>query len=97
MLTLERVGSSIAALSLLRKFRPNFIKVDGSFTRNINKLEDNQFFVRSLVNIAHGLNIHVIAELVEEDDELLTLKGLFVDCVQGYLICQPCKWKSEEE
>ena len=97
MLTLERVGSSIAAFSLLRKLRPNFIKVDGSFTRNISKLEDNQFFVRSLVNIAHGLNIHVIAELVEEDDELLTLKGLFVDCVQGYLICQPCKWKNEKE
>ena len=94
MLTLERVGSSIAAFSHLRKLRPNFIKLDGSFTRNIHKLEDNQFFVRSLVNIAHGLNILVIAELVEEDVEAQTLQSLFVDCVQGYVICEPTKWIS---
>jgi len=94
MLTLERVGSSIAAFSHLRKLRPNFIKLDGSFTRNIHKLEDNQFFVRSLVNIAHGLNMLVIAELVEEDVEAQTLQSLFVDCVQGYVICEPTKWIS---
>ncbi len=91
-LTVERVGSSIAAFSHLRKLRPNYIKLDGSFTRNIHKSEDNQFFVRSLVNIAHGLNIQVIAELVEEEIEARTLQELFVDYVQGYLYCQPCSW-----
>ena len=91
-LTLERVGSSIAAFAHLRKLRPNYIKLDGSFTRNIHKLDDNQFFVRSLVNIAHGLNITVIAELVEEEKEAQTLQGLFVDCVQGYVISQPKRW-----
>lgn len=91
-LTVERVGSSIAAFSHLRKLRPNYIKLDGSFTRNIHQSEDNQFFVRSLVNIAHGLNIQVIAELVEEEIEAQTLQELFVDYVQGYLYCQPCSW-----
>ncbi len=91
-LTIERVGSSIAAFSHLRKLRPNYIKLDGSFTRNIHQSEDNQFFVRSLVNIAHGLNILVIAELVEEEIEARTLQELFVDYVQGYLYCQPCSW-----
>lgn len=91
-LTVERVGTSIAAFSHLRKLRPNFIKLDGSFTRNIHKSEDNQFFVRSLVNIAHGLNITVIAELVEDENEAQTLQDLFVDCVQGYAISEPCAW-----
>ena len=95
-LTLERVGSSIAAFSHLRKLRPNYIKLDGSFTRNIHNSEDNQFFVRSLVNIAHGLNITVIAELVEEEIEAQTLQNLFVDCVQGYVICQPSRWIEQE-
>ena len=93
-LTVERVGSSIAAFSHLRKLRPDYIKLDGSFTRNIHKSDDNQFFVRSLVNIAHGLNIMVIAELVEEEIEAQTLQELFVDYVQGYLYCQPCSWPS---
>lgn len=91
-LTIERVGTSIAAFSHLRKLRPDYIKLDGSFTRNIQNSEDNQFFVRSLVNIAHGLNISVIAELVEEEIEARTLQELFVDYVQGYLYCQPCSW-----
>ncbi|NVK57349.1 MAG: EAL domain-containing protein [Alteromonadaceae bacterium] len=91
-LTVERVGTSIAAFSQLRKLRPDFIKLDGSFTRNIHLSDDNQFFVRSLVNIAHGLNIHVIAELVEEEIEAQTLQELFVDHVQGYLYCKPCSW-----
>lgn len=91
-LTVERVGTSIAAFSHLRKLRPDFIKLDGSFTRNIHKSEDNQFFVRSLVNIAHGLNILVIAELVEEEIEAQTLQELFVDHVQGYLYCEPRSW-----
>jgi len=91
-LTVERVGTSIAAFSHLRKLRPDYIKLDGSFTRNIHQSEDNQFFVRSLVNIAHGLNIMVIAELVEEKIEAQTLQDLFVDYVQGYLFCQPRSW-----
>lgn len=91
-LTIERVGSSISAFAHLRKLRPDFIKLDGSFTRNIHNMEDNQFFVRSLVNIAHGLNIIVIAELVEEEIEAQTLQDLFVDCVQGYKVSEPRKW-----
>lgn len=91
-LTIERVGSSIAAFSHLQKLRPHYIKLDGSFTRNIHKTEDNQFFVRSLVNIAHGLNIAVIAELVEDESEANTLKELFVDHQQGYAVCRPCAW-----
>lgn len=90
--TIERLGSSISAFSHLRKLRPDYIKLDGSYTRNIHLSEDNQFFVRSLVNIAHGLNISVIAELVEEEIEAQTLHGLFVDYVQGYLYSQPCSW-----
>ena len=93
-LTIERVGSSIAAFSHLQKLRPHYIKLDGSFTRNIHRTEDNQFFVRSLVNIAHGLNIAVIAELVEDESEANTLQELFVDHQQGYAVCRPCAWHS---
>ncbi len=91
-LTIERVGSSIGAFTLLRKLRPNFIKIDGRFTRHIEDTTDNQFFVQSLVNIAHGLNIQVIAELVESEAEAQTLQSLFVDYFQGYYFGQPQKW-----
>ena len=91
-LTIERLGTSISAFSHLRKLRPDYIKLDGSYTRGIHLSDDNQFFVRSLVNIAHGLNIFVIAELVEEEEEANALKDLFVDYAQGYLYSAPRSW-----
>jgi diguanylate cyclase (GGDEF)-like protein len=88
-ITVERFGAQLAAVTHLRKIRPEFLKIDGRFTRNINKEPDNQLFVQSLVNIAHGLNIKVIAEVVETKEEAQCLQKLFVDYIQGYYICSP--------
>lgn len=91
-LTIERYGSNVTTLTLLQKLRPDFVKIDGRFTRNIETSEDNQFFVRSLVNIAHGLQIQVIAELVESREEADCLRTLFVDYFQGYYLGKPQQW-----
>lgn len=91
-LTLERVGSNLASFSHLKQLRPDHIKLDGSLTRKIEKTEDNQFYVRTLVNIAHGLNIKVIVELVETLEEAQTLHSLYVDFTQGYLQGKPEMW-----
>ena len=88
-ITVERFGAQLAAVTHLRKIKPDFLMIDGRFTRNINNEPDNQLFVQSLVNIAHGLNIKVIAELVETQMEAQCLLGLFVDYIQGYYICPP--------
>jgi EAL domain-containing protein (putative c-di-GMP-specific phosphodiesterase class I) len=88
-ITVERFGAQLAAVTHLRNIRPDFLKVDGRFTHNIDKEPDNQLFVQSLVNIAHGLNIKVIAELVETEEEAQCLQSLFVDYIQGYYICTP--------
>lgn len=91
-LTVEHFGTSSSAFSYLNQLRPDFIKLDGSFIRDINQHQDNQFFVQALVNIAHGLNILVIAEQVESAPEANTLHNLHVDCLQGYFIGKPFNW-----
>jgi diguanylate cyclase (GGDEF)-like protein len=88
-ITVERFGAQLAAVTHLRKLRPDYLKIDGRFTRNIDSEPDNQLFVQSLVNIAHGLNIKVIAEVVETELEAQCLQGLFVDFVQGFHIASP--------
>lgn len=88
-ITVERFGAQLAAVTHLRKLRPDYLKIDGRFTRNIDSEPDNQLFVQSLVNIAHGLNIKVIAEVVETELEAKCLQGLFVDFVQGFYIASP--------
>jgi len=88
-ITVERFGAQLAAITHLRKIRPDYLKLDGRFIRNIHNEPDNQLFVQSLVNIAHGLNIQVIAEMVECDAEAQCLLDLFVDYLQGYHIGMP--------
>jgi EAL domain-containing protein (putative c-di-GMP-specific phosphodiesterase class I) len=88
-ITIERFGAQFAAFTQLRKMRPDYLKLDGRYIKNIDTEEDNQLFVHSLVNIAHGLGIKIIAERVETEQEAQTLKNMQVDFVQGYLVSAP--------
>ncbi|QHJ11415.1 RNase E specificity factor CsrD [Paraglaciecola mesophila] len=92
-ITVERFGAQLAAITHLRKIKPDYLKLDGRFVRNIHNEPDNQLFVQSLVNIAHGLNIQVIAEMVEDEAEARCLLDLFVDHLQGYHIGIPTDTK----
>jgi diguanylate cyclase (GGDEF)-like protein len=92
-ITVERFGAQLAAITHLRKIRPDYLKLDGRYVRNIHNEPDNQLFVQSLVNIAHGLNIQVIAEMVESEAEAKCLSDLFVDHLQGYYIGMPVETK----
>lgn len=87
----EHFGAQLAAVTHLRDIRPDYLKIDGRFSRNIDKEQDNQLFVQSLINIAHGLNIKVIAEMVETQQEADCLKELAVDFIQGYLFGHPAQ------
>jgi diguanylate cyclase (GGDEF)-like protein len=88
-ITIERFGAQFAAFTQLRKMRPDYLKLDGRYIKNIHTEEDNQLFVHSLVNIAHGLGIKIIAERVETEQEAQTLKDMKVDFVQGYFVGAP--------
>jgi diguanylate cyclase (GGDEF)-like protein len=88
-ITIERFGAQLAAFTQLRKMRPDYLKLDGRYIKNIDTEEDNQLFVHSLVNIAHGLGIKIIAEHVETEQEAQTLQDMQVDFVQGYLVAAP--------
>lgn len=89
---LDQVGKGFKSFNYLSTLKLDYIKVDGSYTRDINENKDNQFFVDSLVKFAHGLGISVIAESVETIEERNALKNLRVDGVKGYGVAQPEKW-----
>ncbi len=83
---ISKFGASFTSFKYLTQLKADFIKVDGSYISNINKVKDNQFFVKSLVQIAHGVGIEVIAEFIETAEELEECKQLAIDGFQGYLI-----------
>lgn len=91
-ITIERFGDNFASLSGLRAIQPQFVKLSGRLTQGIHTNKDNQLFVSSLVSIAKGLNIKVIAEMVENEAESVALNKLGVDHQQGYYFAKPSLW-----
>jgi diguanylate cyclase (GGDEF)-like protein len=86
---IDHFGRSFNSSGYLSSLKIRYLKLDGAYTRNINRETDNQFFVRALANTAHSVDIRVFAEAVESEDELDTFRLLNVDGVQGYLLGRP--------
>jgi len=91
-ITLEHFGASTSSFTHLMKIKPEFVKIDGSYSQDIANSQEDQLFVQSLVNIAHSLHIKVIVELVENIEQQAQLSSLFVDYFQGYFIDKPSEW-----
>lgn len=86
---IDHYGKGFSSFAYLESLRVNFLKIDGSYTSKIEDSKENQFFVRSLINIAHTLDIKVVAESVETQAELDMVSKLNVDGVQGYFVGHP--------
>ncbi|MDH3561421.1 MAG: EAL domain-containing protein [Gammaproteobacteria bacterium] len=86
---IDHVGRGFNSFGYLRSIKAHYLKIDGSYTREINSESDNQFFIQALADTAHSVDISVIAEAVESEAELETIKTLNVDGIQGYLFGKP--------
>ena len=91
---IDHFGRNITALSSLGTLKPAYLKIDGSFIRHIDTNRDNQQFVEILVNMAHAQDILVIAESIENNNEMEMVRKLRVDGLQGYALHRPEVWIS---
>ncbi len=87
--TVERFGVGLTSFKFFRDLRPDFIKMDSTYTRDIDEDKNNQYFLRLMVDLAHRISINVLAESVETIEEKNTLEKLFIDGCQGYYINKP--------
>ena len=93
-ITIEHFGENLASLAGLRAIQPHFVKISGKLTKEIHADKDSQLFVTSLLSIARGLSIKVIAELVENEAESVALTHLDVVYQQGFYFSKPMLWQS---
>ena len=89
--TIERFGVGLTSFKFFRDLTPDYIKMDSSYTRDIDDDKNNQYFLRLMVDLAHRLGISVLAESVESQEEKHTLEKLFIDGCQGYYVGKPTK------
>lgn len=87
--SLDDFGTGYANYSYLQQFQPEFIKVDKVFTSNVGKNEASALVVKNMVNLAQKFNCHIIAEGVEDNNQLQVLRALGIEIFQGYYFSRP--------
>jgi len=88
-ITVERFGVGLTSFKFFKDLKPDFIKMDSTYTRDIDEDKNNQYFLRLMVDLAHRLSISVLAESVESQEEKFALEKLFIDGCQGFYIGKP--------
>jgi diguanylate cyclase (GGDEF)-like protein/PAS domain S-box-containing protein len=86
---LDDFGSGLSSYSYLRELPVKYLKIDGSFVRDMNSNPVNHALVASINQIAHVLGLQTIAEWAEDDSTINQLRALNVDFAQGYAIGTP--------
>jgi EAL domain-containing protein (putative c-di-GMP-specific phosphodiesterase class I) len=73
----------------LQKLPVSALKVDHTFIQQLRQESGNTEIVRTIIDLAHDLNIIVYAEGIETEEQLNQLKAMGCDCGQGFLFCPP--------
>lgn len=87
--SIDDFGTGYSSLSYLRKLPIDTLKIDKSFIDVVTEDANGKNIVNTIINLAHTLNLTVIAEGVEYTEQLDYLKTQECDCIQGYLFSKP--------
>lgn len=86
---LDDFGAGATSFRYFRDFRFDIVKIDGSFVDGVDKVRDLQVLVECLTAVARHFEMMTVAERVETQAEADCLRGIGVDCLQGWLVGRP--------
>lgn len=86
---IDDFGSGFSNFSYIIKLNPDFIKIDGSLIKDIDKDVNAQIVVETIVAFSKKMGIKTVAEFVHSSTVLSTVKQLGIDYSQGYFIDMP--------
>jgi diguanylate cyclase (GGDEF)-like protein len=84
VVSIDDFGTGYSSLGQLRLYPVYAVKIDRSFIRNVAKDKDNESIVKAIIQLAHGMNIKVVAEGIETLEEKELLLKHHCDEMQGY-------------
>ncbi len=85
----DRFGVGGLPFSYLRNLPVQALRIDSSFIRGIERHDDHRFYLESVIIIAHGRGVQVLASGVETEAEWLTLQAIGIDGAAGYHLGRP--------
>lgn len=87
---IERFGASMTTFKYLQGLNVDYVKIDSTYTNTAND-SDNQFFIKTLCQISHGIGIKVLAPHIECEQTMDNCFAAGVDAVQGNWLLAPQK------
>jgi diguanylate cyclase (GGDEF)-like protein/PAS domain S-box-containing protein len=88
-ISLDDFGTGYSSIGYLKKFNVDYIKIDRSFIKDMLENEGDFAIVSSILLLAQGFNLKVVAEGVETEEQWKALKELNCQFIQGYLFSKP--------
>ena len=88
-LTIDDFGTGYSSLSYLTRFPVSCLKVDRAFVRDMANHAGDATLARTIIAMAHALNLKVVAEGIEDEEQLEMLRQYRCDIGQGYFFSKP--------
>ena len=89
-LAIDDFGTGYSSLAYLRTFPVDFLKIDRTFVNEVSRQPDQgRVMVRSIIGLGHNLSLTVVAEGIEDADQLDELRAAGCNIGQGYLFARP--------
>ena len=88
-LVIDDLGTGYSSISYLHRFPLDTLKIDRSFIQGMNQSQKRLRIVESTINLAHTLGMNVVAEGIETQEQLETLRRFGCESGQGYLFSRP--------
>ena len=82
-------GTGYSSLNYLRHFTVDTLKIDRSFVKPVHTDEDNRQILRTIRDLAHALEMNIVAEGIEDLGQARMIKELGLELAQGYLFSRP--------
>ncbi|WP_456458093.1 EAL domain-containing protein [Nitratifractor sp.] len=92
-MALDDFGSGYSNFVYLQRLRPDYIKIDGSLVREVDRDENARIIVRTINDFAHNLGIQTVAEHVHSEAVFEALKTMGIDYFQGYYLGKPSEMR----
>jgi EAL domain-containing protein (putative c-di-GMP-specific phosphodiesterase class I) len=94
-LALDDFGTGYSSLSYLRSLPLDIIKIAKPFVEDMSRGTQESSFVRMIIDLARALDLHVVAEGIESEQELRSLRDLGCELGQGFYLARPLDLTSD--
>lgn len=88
-LSIDDFGTGYSSLSYLKQFPIDKLKIDRAFIMDIESNNDDKVLAKTIVDLAHNLNLSIVAEGVENQQQLSIIEDLGAEEIQGFYFSKP--------